>query len=197
MTRAVEREPDQARLLRALHFAADRHRDQRRKGENASPYINHPIAVAEILARFGVTDVVVLQAAVLHDTLEDTETTPDELEREFGRAVRDVVVEVTDDATLPKHERKRLQVDVAPRLSERAKLVRIADKLANVRDVTHSPPAWPRDRRVDYLAWTERVVEGCRGVNASLEQCYDAALAEGRRRLTATDDRGAASSAGE
>ena len=139
--------------------------------------------MAEILARYGVTDAVTLQAAVLHDTLEDTETTPDELEREFGRSVRDVVVEVTDDKSLPKEVRKARQIETAPRLSQRARLVRIADKVANVHDVTHAPPDWTLERRLDYLAWTERVVERCRGVNEALERCYDAVLAEGRARL--------------
>lgn len=170
-------------LLEALHFAADKHRDQRRKGEDASPYINHPIFVAEILSRFGVTDPVTLQAAVLHDTIEDTETTAEELERVFGREVRDVVLEVTDDQALARAARKDRQVTRAPALSRRAKLVRIADKIANVHDVTHSPPAWPLDRRLSYLDWTERVVAGCRGVNEALERHYDRLLAEGRETL--------------
>jgi (p)ppGpp synthase/HD superfamily hydrolase len=97
------------RILSALHFAAEKHRDQRRKGAEASPYINHPIEVAEVIARRGgVTDPVVLQAAILHDTLEDTRTTHAELESVFGREVADVVLEVTDDKALPSEERKRL-----------------------------------------------------------------------------------------
>jgi guanosine-3',5'-bis(diphosphate) 3'-pyrophosphohydrolase len=97
-------------LLKALRFAAEKHRDQRRKGTNSSPYINHPIEVAETLARSGVSDPVILQAAILHDTIEDTETTPEEIEREFGADVRKMVEEVTDDKSLPKAERKRLQI---------------------------------------------------------------------------------------
>lgn len=180
----TDRAPTSA-LLEALHFAADKHRDQRRKGEDASPYINHPIFVAEILARFGVTDTVTLQAAVLHDTIEDTETTPEEIEAVFGPRVRDVVMEVTDDPALRNPQRKALQVDRAADLSERAKLVRIADKIANVYDVTHRPPDWPLDWRLSYLDWTERVVVGCRGVNAELEAYYDRLLAEGRKKLAA------------
>lgn len=99
---------DLKRLFAALSFAAARHRDQRRKDRDASPYINHPIALAEVLARMGVTDPVVLQAAILHDTIEDTETTPDEIEERFGTAVRAVVEEVTDDKALPKTVRKQL-----------------------------------------------------------------------------------------
>ena len=171
-------------LLHALHFAADKHRDQRRKGEDASPYINHPIVVAETLARFGVTDLVTLQAAVLHDTIEDTETTADELEAEFGPEVRAVVMEVTDDKSLPKRERKELQVERAPSLSRRAKLVRIADKISNVHDVLHAPPAdWPVDWRLGYIDWTERVVSACRGCHPGLEAYFDEMVGRAREAL--------------
>ena len=174
-----------ADILKALHFAADKHRDQRRKDAEASPYINHPIEVAEILARIGgVTDLVTLQAAVLHDTLEDTNTTPQELEEAFGAEVRQVVEEVTDDKTLEKAERKRLQIEHAPHVSERAKLVKLADKIANVVAVTRTPPAkWPLERRKEYLGWTEQVVSGIRGCNPALEKLYDEALRDGRRLL--------------
>jgi guanosine-3',5'-bis(diphosphate) 3'-pyrophosphohydrolase len=178
-------------LLHAIHFAADKHRDQRRKGEDASPYINHPIVVAETLARFGVTDLVTLQAAVLHDTIEDTETTPGELAAEFGPEVRDVVMEVTDDKSLPKRDRKRLQVERAASLSRRAKLVRIADKIANVHDVLHAPPAdWPVPWRLSYIDWTERVVEACRGCHRELETHYQQMVTEARRVLEGDDGAG-------
>ena len=174
-----------AALLKALHFAADKHRDQRRKDVEASPYINHPIEVAELLVRVGrVQDVVTLQAAILHDTLEDTKTTPDELDATFGTHVRRVVEEVTDDKRLPKLERKRLQIEHAPHLSSHAKHVKLADKISNVRAVTQTPPAkWPLARRQEYLDWTEQVVAGLRGCNAELEKLYDQLLAEGRRVL--------------
>lgn len=167
-----------APLLAALAFAADRHRDQRRKGAGSPPAINHAIEVAEILARVGgVSDLVTLQAAVLHDTLEDTATTPAEIEAAFGPEVRRVVEEVSDDKGLPQSERKRLQVRQAPRLSERARLVRIADKIANVRAVAYAPPVhWSLERRRDYLEWTEEVVAGCRGCSPPLERLYDEAL---------------------
>ena len=169
-------------IFAALHFAADKHRDQRRKGECASPYINHPIEVAELLVRVGgVTDASVLQAAVLHDTLEDTETTAGELSARFGPAVRRLVCEVTDDKSLPKEERKRLQIVHAPTLSAPARLIKLADKICNVRDISMKPPRdWSMERRVEYLAWAERVVAGCRGVNAGLEQEFDEALTEAR-----------------
>jgi (p)ppGpp synthase/HD superfamily hydrolase len=178
-----------ASLLQALHFAADKHRDQRRKDEEASPYINHPIEVAELLARVGgVTDLVTLQAAILHDTIEDTNTTPEELEAAFGADVRRVVEEVTDDTQLPKADRKRLQIEHAPHLSERAKLVKLGDKIANVRSVTQTPPAkWPLSRRQEYLDWTEQVIGGLRGCNPALEKLYAEMVEEGRRVLGAAE----------
>ncbi len=177
-------EAETAALLRALVFAADKHRFQRRKGEEASPYINHPIAVAETLASSGITDQVVLQAALLHDTLEDTETRAQELEESFGPWVRDVVAEVTDDKLKPKKIRKELQQLKAPQLSARARLVRIADKISNLTDLTQFPPeGWTLQRRRAYVDWTEAVVAGCRGVNAALEARYDEALAQARLSL--------------
>jgi (p)ppGpp synthase/HD superfamily hydrolase len=172
-------------LLRALHFAAGKHQDQRRKGAEASPYINHPIEVAELLARIGgISDIVTLQAAILHDTLEDTLTTPQELEAAFGPEVRRLVEEITDDKQLPKAERKRLQIEHAPHLSARAKLVKLADKISNVRSIIQTPPAeWPLGRKQEYLDWSARVVAGCRGCNPALERAYDDILAEGKQVL--------------
>ncbi len=176
---------DTARLLQALHYSAQQHRHQRRKDHHASPYINHPIEVATVLATVGgVSDLTTLVAAILHDTIEDTDTTPEELEARFGPEVRGLVEEMTDDKRLPKAERKRLQIEHAQVASHRAKLVKLGDKICNVRDVTHAPPAgWSVERRREYLDWTERVVAGCRGANAGLEQRFDAVLAEGRAAL--------------
>lgn len=183
----MESTHESARLLHALHFAAHKHRDQRRKGAEASPYINHPIEVAELIARVGqVSDVVVLQSAILHDTIEDTMTTGAEVEALFGADVRRVVEEVTDDKRLPKAERKQLQIEHAPHISPQAQLVKLADKISNVRAMTETPPAdWSLERRREYLAWTERVVAGLRGVNAPLEALYDQLLAQGQERLGA------------
>ena len=171
-------------ILKAALFAADRHRNQRRKDADSSPYINHPLAVAEVLARHGAHDLVTLQAALLHDTIEDTKTRPDELEQVFGAGVLSVVLEVTDDKQLGKAERKQLQIERAAQLSDRAKLVKLGDKTCNVNDVATSPPAdWPLERRIKYLDWTEQVVRGCRGVHEGLEDAYDAALARARKVL--------------
>jgi (p)ppGpp synthase/HD superfamily hydrolase len=176
---------DTANLLKAIEFASRKHSTQRRKDKDASPYINHPIAVAHLLADTGgVTDLVTLMAAVLHDTIEDTKTTAEELEAQFGRTVREVVEEMTDDKSLEKAVRKQLQADHAHKLSKEAKAIKLADKIANVQDVTDAPPAnWDRARRIDYLDWTEKVVAGCRGTNAPLEKLYDDVLKRGRAKF--------------
>ncbi|XP_050165364.1 guanosine-3',5'-bis(diphosphate) 3'-pyrophosphohydrolase MESH1 [Myiozetetes cayanensis] len=162
---------DVARLLEAADFAARKHKKQRRKDPEATPFINHPIGVARILVHeAGVTDIVVLQAALLHDTVEDTDTTLSELEERFGAEVRSVVEEVTDDKTLPKMERKRLQVERAPGCSPRAKLVQLADKLYNLRDLNRcTPQGWSAERVQEYFRWAALVVSGLRGTSTRLE----------------------------
>ncbi|MBK9550522.1 MAG: bifunctional (p)ppGpp synthetase/guanosine-3',5'-bis(diphosphate) 3'-pyrophosphohydrolase [Gemmatimonadetes bacterium] len=174
-----------ADLLRAIAFAADKHRDQRRKDAEASPYVNHVIAVAELLARVGeITDQTVLVAAILHDTVEDTETTAQELADHFGTAVARIVAEVTDDKSLLKEERKRLQIEHARDASPAAKLVKLGDKIVNVVDVTNQPPpTWSVERRLEYLAWAERVIAGCRGTNAALERMFDEVVVRGREKI--------------
>jgi len=162
-------------LLKALAFAAHKHKDQRRKDVVASPYINHPIALASILCDQGeVSDVKVICAALLHDTVEDTDTTPQELEQEFGPAISDTVMEVTDDKSLSKRERKRLQIEHAAHISDQAKLVKLADKISNLRDVAMSPPAgWDLGRRQAYFDWAKQVVDRLRGVHPRLEAVFD------------------------
>ena len=165
------------RVISAISFAADKHRNQRRKDIEASPYINHPIALANILANeAGIEDEKVLVAAILHDTIEDTETTTQELADLFGDDVTAIVLEVTDDKSLPKAERKRLQVEHAPTISRRAKLVKLADKIANLKDIAASPPAdWPLQRQQDYFDWAKAVVDGLRGIHPTLERIFDEA----------------------
>ena len=164
-------------LLKALAFAAHKHRDQRRKDADGSPYINHPIALADVLVNEGgVADVDVLCAALLHDTVEDTATTPQELEEIFGPRVARIVAEVTDDKALSKAERKRLQIEHAAGLSPEAKLVKLADKICNLRDVAERPPAsWDLARRREYFDWAKRVVDELRGAHPGLEAAFDAA----------------------
>ena len=169
-----------ALLLKALAFAAHKHRDQRRKDAQASPYINHPIALADVLVNEGgVTDVEVLCAALLHDTVEDTATTHEELVDAFGSRIARIVAEVTDDKALPKAERKRLQIEHAARLSPEAKRVKLADKICNLRDVASQPPAhWDLPRRREYFDWAKSVVDRLRGVDARLEEAFDRAYAQ-------------------
>jgi guanosine-3',5'-bis(diphosphate) 3'-pyrophosphohydrolase len=174
-------------LLRALVFAADKHRNQKRKGAEASPYINHLIAVAAVLADAGVADETLLVAAVLHDTIEDTNTTYAELESTFGPEVAGLVQEVTDDKSLDKAIRKKLQIQNAQALSARAKQLKIADKISNIRDITHFPPAdWPIERRREYLGWAEQVVAGCRGINPQLDRVFDSSIARARTAVAAS-----------
>ena len=166
-------------IVRALEFAAHKHRDQRRKDAQASPYINHPIALANVLVHEGkVDDPAVLSAALLHDTVEDTETTPAELREVFGEKIAGIVLEVTDDKNLLKAERKRLQIEHAAHLTREAKLVKLADKICNVRDVANHPPAkWDRTRRREYFEWAKAVVDQLRGVHLALEKKFDEAYA--------------------
>ena len=162
-------------ILRAVAFAAHKHRDQRRKDKDASPYINHPIELANVLwQEGGVRDPQVIAAALLHDTLEDTETSWQELRGEFGEEIADVVLEVTDTKWIRKAVRKRLQVARAAHSSDKAKLVKLADKICNVRDVAARPPAgWALERKQQYFDWAKEVVDQIRGTHAELEQRFD------------------------
>lgn len=168
-------ESDLALLLRSLAFAARKHRHQRRKDARGLPYINHPIALANVLySEGGISDIQVLCAAILHDTLEDTSATQAELAELFGGKIRDIVIEVTDDKRLSRRERKRLQIDHATQLSPAAKLVKLADKICNLRDVLASPPVgWSRSRKREYFEWAKQVVDELRGSNNALEIAFD------------------------
>ena len=168
---------DLAGLVEALQFAAGKHRHQRRKDKAASPYINHPIDLLHVLVNeAGVTEVEILCAALLHDTLEDTDTSAAELTARFGARICRIVEEVSDDKSLPKETRKRLQITHAASLSRAAKLVKLADKICNLRDVAAAPPvAWSMQRRGDYFDWARAVVDALRGVHPELEALFDQA----------------------
>ena len=165
-------------LIKAIAFAADKHRKQRRKDADGSPYINHPISLADVLINEGnVTDVTVLCAAVLHDTIEDTNTTREELASLFGDPIASIVLEVTDNKTLDKQVRKQLQIEHASNISKEAKLVKLADKICNLRDILTSPPAgWSLKRKQDYFEWVGKVAVGLRGNNMQLETTLDGLL---------------------
>ena len=179
-----------SRLLAALDYAAQHHRDQRRKGADAAPYINHPIALLRILSvEAGIHDPDVLTAALLHDVIEDCSGRQQEfigqrraeIGKAFGKRVLALVEAVTDDKSLPKAQRKLAQVEHGPHLPHRARLVKLADKIANVRDIGRCPPTdWDAARTVAYFDWSAAVVEALRGTDAKLEKLFHAALASAR-----------------
>jgi (p)ppGpp synthase/HD superfamily hydrolase len=166
-------------LARAYRFAAQRHVEQRRKGEAAEPYMNHLTEVAELVAQATRgSDPEIVVAAVLHDAVEDTETTPEELRALFGERVAALVAEVTDDKTLPKQTRKDLQIEHAAHASRGAQIIKIADKTSNLRSIVASPPAgWDDQRKREYVAWATKVVDVCRSASAELAAEFDIAAA--------------------
>ena len=172
-------------VIQAAHFAADKHRDQRRKGVRNTPYINHPLEVAERLNRIaGIDDHVNLAAAILHDTIEDTETTRAELARIFGNEIAALVAELTDEPGVTWQQRKRHEIDHAVHLSERAKMIKLADKTCNVADTISNPPGeWTLSRRRDYLEFARLVADGCRGASTALDAEFERVMAEARAKL--------------
>ncbi len=176
-------------ILEAAAFAAERHAGQVRKGADAAPYVNHVLDVARRLAAAAPEDTTLLVAALLHDTVEDTETTSDDIARRFGPEIAGLVAEVTDDKSLPKAERKRLQVEHMPTASRRAQLIKLADKASNLTDILTRPPDWPAERRRAYLDWSRAVIAGCRGANAALEAEFDAIAATLERTLPKPSER--------
>jgi (p)ppGpp synthase/HD superfamily hydrolase len=165
-------------LARAYHFAALRHVGQRRKGEAAEPYINHLTEVADLVAQATGGDLDVVVAAVLHDSVEDTDTTPADIAAAFGERVAGLVAEVTDDKSLEKATRKELQVEHAAHASVGAKTIKLADKTSNLRSMAASPPAgWSDERKREYVAWASRVVAVCRDANPWLAAQFDEAAA--------------------
>ena len=169
----------------AADFAARRHSGQQRKGRGSEPYVNHLAEVANLLSIVtDGTDTELVAAGWLHDTIEDTATTREELAQEFGERVTALVVEVTDDMTLPKQERRQKQIVDAPRKSPGAKLIKIADKISNIRArILPQPSQEERDDLIDYVGWAEKVVAGCRGVNAVLDRMFDETVTLARSTL--------------
>ena len=168
---------------RAEAFAARAHAGQTRKGAAGEPYVRHVIEVAEILATHGAPREAVL-AGYLHDTVEDTDVTPDTLIAEFGEAVAAIVAEATDDKSQPKETRKALQISHAVHRTEAAKQLKLADKISNLRAIMESPPSnWPHARRVEYVGWAGRVAVGLKGVNPALDALFEATYREAVRGL--------------
>lgn len=173
----------------AIAFAAVQHRAQPRKGPSEPPYVFHPTQVMLLLWEVGVRDAITLAAAVLHDTIEDTETTADDILQRFGAEVAAVVTEVSDDRSLPKAARKRLQIERAALKSERARLVKLADKVMNLTDMLAGPPPhWSELRRRQYLGWTKCVVDPMRGTHPALEARFDALYGRADPAPWPTDD---------
>jgi GTP diphosphokinase / guanosine-3',5'-bis(diphosphate) 3'-diphosphatase len=170
-------------ILNALEFAAEKHKLQRRKGNLKIPYINHPIKVSKLLAETGEKDPELLAAAMLHDTLEDTETTYAELEDKFGREIAGIVVELTDDMSLPELIRKEKQLKKASTLSSKAKLIKIADKICNINDLLVYPIYWTKARKIRYFEWSKQVVEKCKGLNTILDKKFEEIYNKGINQL--------------
>jgi len=171
-------------LIEALQFASEKHSGQFRKGSGSVPYINHPISVLQLLYETGCLEYDVLIAAVLHDVMEDSYVSQSELESLFGTEVASLVAEVTDDMSLSREERKRVQKENAEFLSYKAKQIRIAYKICNVRDVTQEELDWDTQTKLRYLEWADSVAEGCRGINPVLDALFEETVSKARRLLT-------------
>jgi GTP diphosphokinase / guanosine-3',5'-bis(diphosphate) 3'-diphosphatase len=172
-------------VLKAARFAADKHRGQSRKGAAAEPYINHLLEVADLVSTaLAEADTNLVAAALLHDTIEDTDVTAEELTDAFGSDVASLVIEMTDDKSLLKEERKRLQIVHAPSLSVRAQVIKLADKISNLRSILDSPPAgWSIQRRREYFEWARQVIDGLTAPNAILKVEFERLYGCGCRAL--------------
>ena len=177
----------QDRVMGAALRAARWYSRQRRKGAAGEPYINHLLEVAALVAEAtGGKDADLIIAALLHDAVEDQAVSPAAIAGEFGDDVASLVAEVTDDKTLPKAERKRLQVEHAPDKSARAKVLKLADKISNVTAIGKDPPLdWSIERQREYVQWARDVVSGLRGASPKLERAFDRAAAEAERLIEA------------
>jgi guanosine-3',5'-bis(diphosphate) 3'-pyrophosphohydrolase len=179
---------DIEKVFDAIIFAAQKHKGQVRKGEPDSPYITHPLSVAKtIFAIGGITDTDIIIAAILHDTIEDTDTSSTEIRDNFGKKILALVLEVTDDKSFERIVRKRLQVAHAPHLSPSARILKFGDKIANCHDILHTPPkGWPLERLRNYIQWSADVIYQIRGTNAPLEAAFDQILAKTENHLNFT-----------
>ena len=169
------------KIFKALEFAANRHKYQTRKGVGKIPYINHPVQVAKTLIDYGEDDTDFIVSALLHDVVEDTAQNESQVKdlsgkilKMFGENVLLTVLEVSDNKELPVDERKQLQIQMTPNLSDRAKKLKIADKICNIQDIINDPPeGWPEDRKIAYIHWAKQVVNGARGLNHEMDEYFD------------------------
>ncbi len=187
-TQSIQKEryiPDIAIILKAAEFAAHRHRDQKRKGRSQRPYIGHCIEVARLIADSGdIGDSDILAAALLHDTVEDTATSHEEIDQAFGHVVGGYVRAVTDDKTLTRSRQRELQIEHAPHMSDGAKLIKLADKISNIREIGVDPPMhWEVQRCEEYFTWGARVVDALGRINPALEALFAQTLADSTRLL--------------
>ncbi len=177
--------PDLTKIFKACIFAANKHKDHIRKDEQGSPYVTHPLQVAQVIWQIGgITNTNILVAAILHDTIEDTKTRDAEIIESFGNTVLEIVREVSDDKSLEKSERKRLQVLHAPDKTYPARIIKWGDKLVNCCDILNSPPKdWTLERRRNYIQWAADVLFIIRGTNPALEAAFDKMLTEAEIQL--------------
>jgi len=190
---------DTVLITHALRFAAERHSSQRRKGQAKEPYVNHLAEVSELVADATEgKDVNLIAAALLHDTIEDTETSSDELVATFNNDIAQLVADVTDDKSLPKQDQKNLQVVNSRAQNMRVKLLKLADKTSNLRSLANSPPEnWNTERKQAYIDWAIKVAAGLKGVNPWLEERFDEALRGAQQALQQTTNREAHVSQGD
>lgn len=169
------------RIMNAALWAAEIHRDQRRKGKRREPYVNHVLEVAELVTQAGFYTDDMIIAALLHDAVEDQKIPPEEIERRYGRNVRKLVDELTDDKSLPKQTRKDLQISHAPNASSEAKKIKLADKIANLRDMVRDPPShWSKERCLKYVDWSREVIKALGPVDANLSKEFNDAHGKAR-----------------
>ena len=176
---------DVTRLTQALAFAAEAHANQRRKGAAQEPYLNHLVEVLDLVTQAtGGDDVDLLIASLLHDVVEDTNVTEEELTESFGTRVAEIVQANSDDMSLPKDERRRKRIADMPRKAPDARIVKTADVISNIRAIVTSPPAgWTADRKLGYLDGCRQLIDAGRGANAALEKVFDQTVADAERTI--------------
>jgi (p)ppGpp synthase/HD superfamily hydrolase len=158
------------KLFEALEYASKLHKDQRRKGNGGSPYVNHLIEVASLLSRVAeVTDHEVIIAAILHDVLEDTEAREGDIFDRFGGTVLAYVKHVTDDKLLSLEKRRIAQLKSIENSSSQIQLIKLADHCSNIASL---PPSWDRARLESYISWSHSIAVHCYSASEELAKVY-------------------------